>query len=170
MITSIDDKVSCGGVIMDSVYSDLNGKRLLVLGAARTDSQIVSAAKELGVYTIVTDNHENWDEAPAKKIADEAWNISWSDLPALIKKAKDRRVDGVLAGYSEFRVNYAIKLSRALGTFFYVTDENQLLITRDKLLFKETCRKFDIPVAKDYFVTAEMKQEDLDKIVVSQLC
>lgn len=150
---------------MDSVYSDLNGKRLLVLGAARTDSQIVSAAKELGVYTIVTDNHENWDEAPAKKIADEAWNISWSDLPALIKKAKDRRVDGVLAGYSEFRVNYAIKLSRALGTFFYVTDENQLLITRDKLLFKETCRKFDIPVAKDFFVTAEMKQEDLDKIV-----
>ena len=146
------------------MFEDLKGKRLLILGATRDECQIVDAARELGVYTITTDNHENWDDAPAKKVSDEAWNISWSDIPALKEMAQQRGVDGVIAGFSEFRTNCAIKLSRELGTHFYITDEDQLAITRDKLLFKSICRKYHVPVAKDYYVTAEMKQEDLDKI------
>ena len=46
----------------------LTGKRLLILGCSQDECQIVEAAKELGVYTVTTDNHENWDDAPAKKI------------------------------------------------------------------------------------------------------
>ena len=146
-------------------YEDLRGKRLLILGATELECQIVDAAREMGIYTITTDSNENWDDAPAKKIADEAWNISWSDIPALKEMALNSRVDGVIAGYSEFRTNCAIKLSRELGTTFYITDEDQLAITRDKLLFKSICRQYGVPVAKDYYVTAEMKAEDLEKIV-----
>ena len=87
------------------MYEELKGKRLLILGCSQDECQIVEAARELGVYTITTDNHENWDDAPAKKIADEAWNISWSDIDALKEKALMRNVDGVIAGYSEFRTN-----------------------------------------------------------------
>lgn len=146
------------------MYEDLKGKRLLILGCSQDECQIVEAAKELGVYTITTDFHEDWDDAPAKKISDEAWNISWSDIPALTKKAIERKVDGVLAGYSEFRTNCAIKLSKELGTSFYIVDEDQLAVTRDKLLFKSVCRQNNVPVAKDFYVTAEMKQSDLDAI------
>lgn len=146
------------------MYEDLKGKRLLILGCSHAECQIVKAAQEMGVYTITTDYHENWDDAPAKKISDEAWNISWSDVLSLKEKALERKVDGVIAGYSEFRTNFAIKLSRELGTHFYITDEEQLAVTRDKLLFKSTCRNYGIPVAKDYYVTKEMKQIDLDKI------
>lgn len=146
------------------MFEDLKGKRLLILGCSRDEYQIVEIAKEMGVYTIATDNHENWDDAPAKKIADEGWDISWSDISALKEKALERKVDGVIAGYSEFRTNCAIKLSRELGTHFYITDEEQLALTRDKLLFKAVCRQNGVPVAKDYYVTAEMKQEDLDAI------
>ncbi len=146
------------------MYEDLKGKRLLILGATQDECEIVNAAHSLGVFTITTDNHDNWDDAPAKKISDEAWNISWSDISALKHKALQNHVDGVIAGYSEFRTNCAIQLSRELGTIFYIQDENQLAITRDKLLFKKICRDYNVPVAKDYFVTAEKKQEDLDKI------
>lgn len=146
------------------MFDELKGKKLLILGATRDECQIVDAAREMGVYTITTDNHENWDDAPAKKISDEAWNISWSDIETLREQAKKEKVDGVIAGYSEFRTNCAIQLSRELGTSFYITDEQQLAITRDKLLFKSICRQYGVPVAKDYYVTAEMKEEDLAAI------
>lgn len=147
------------------MFDELKNKRLLVLGCSQSECQIVRAAQKMGVYVITTDNHENWDDAPAKKIADEAWNISWSDISALKQKCQERAVDGVIAGYSEFRTNCAIKLSRELGTHFYIEDEEQLAVTRDKLLFKNVCRQHNVPVAKDYYVTAEMKQSDLDAIV-----
>lgn len=147
------------------MYEDLKGKRLLILGATRDECEIVNAARELGVYTITTDNHEDWDDAPAKKVSDEAWNISWADIPVLKEAAVKAKVDGVIAGFSEFRTNCAIKLSRELGTSFYIHNEDELAITRDKLLFKSICRKYGVPVARDFFVTAEMKQEDLDQII-----
>ena len=147
------------------MYEDLKGKRLLILGASPNECEIVAAAKEMGVYTITTDNHENWDDAPAKKVSDEAWDISWADIPALKEKAVARNVDGVIAGFSEFWTNCAIRLSRELGTTFYIQSEDQLKITRDKLLFKRICRENHIPVAKDYYVTKEMRPEDLQAIV-----
>lgn len=146
------------------MFEDLRGKRLLILGCSQDECQIVEVAKELGVYTITTDNHENWDDAPAKKIADEAWDISWADIGALKAKAIESKVDGVIAGYSEFRTNCAIKLSRELNTNFYIEDEEQLAVTRDKLLFKSVCRQNNVPVAKDYYVSAEMKESELATI------
>ena len=81
---------------------DLKGKRLLILGAYRTEIEIINEAKKLGVYTIVTDNHTDWSLAPAKALADEAYDISWTDYDALEKICRERNVDGCLAGYSEF--------------------------------------------------------------------
>ncbi len=146
------------------MFEDLKGKRLLILGCSMDECQIVKIAQDMGVYTITTDNHTNWDDAPAKKISDEAWDISWSDIDLLKEKAIECKVDGVIAGYSEFRTNCAIKLSRELGTSFYIVDEDQLAVTRDKLLFKSVCRENGVPVAKDFYVTKEMKQSDIDAI------
>lgn len=134
---------------------DLKGKTLLVLGATRDDCQIVTAAQKMGVYVIVTDLHTDWKDSPAKYIANEAWNISWSDIELLKNKSLKNCVDGVMAGYSEFRIENAIKLSKALGTKFYVDDQNVLNKTFDKRLFKEICKKYDVPVIKDYNIASE---------------
>ena len=146
------------------MFEELKGKKLLVLGATRDECQIIDAAHEMGVYVITTDNHTDWDDAPAKNIADEAWDISWSDIETLKQKAIESKVDGVIAGYSEFRTNCAIKLSRELGTSFYISNEDQLAITRDKLLFKSICRQYHVPVATDYNVSKDIRQEELDRI------
>ena len=98
----------------------LKGKKLLILGCTVDEFQIIDAAKGMGVYTIVTDNHMDWSQAPAKYRADEAWDISWSDVTTLKEKALLSGVDGVMAGYSERRIECAIKLCRELKKPFYV--------------------------------------------------
>ncbi len=65
--------------------NNLFGKKLLILGAYNSEIEIVNCAHEMGLTTIVTDNHTDWNFAPAKYVADEAWNISWSDIDTLEK-------------------------------------------------------------------------------------
>ncbi len=127
----------------------LKGKKLLILGAYVTEIEIVSEAQKMGVYVIVTDSHENWDDAPAKKVADEAWNISWSDIEMLSQKCISENVDGIMAGYSERRIHYAQQLSLALGKPFY-SNEAKLDVIIDKLLFKQACIDSGVTVPKAY--------------------
>lgn len=123
--------------------------KILVLGATSNEISIVERIQAMGMYAIVTDYHTDWHNSPAKCVADEAWNISWSDIPALKNKCIECGVKGVLAGYSEFRVSSMIDLCEALHLPCYI-NRQQLEITRDKLKFKNFCRQFSIPVVPDY--------------------
>ena len=119
-------------------------KKLLVLSSYYTEVEAVKRAKALGYYTIVTDNHTDPYQTPAKFVADEAWNVSWTDIDALEAKCREVGVCGVLAGFSEFRVESMIRLCERLGLPCSLTLE-QLEITRDKDKFKRTCEKYGIP-------------------------
>lgn len=131
------------------MQSDVNGKKLLILGAYSSEIEIINAAKKMGVYTIVTDNHTDWRQAPAKYLADEAWDISWSDTQTLAKMCKKHNVDGCMAGFSERRIKYAKDLSTIMNFTFYA-DGADLDIITDKLKFKEACIKNGITVPKSY--------------------
>ncbi len=124
-------------------------KKILILGANNTETTIVNAAKEMGVYTIVTDNHDDWDLSPAKKHADEAWNVSWSDIDTLEDLCRKNAVSGVIAGFSEFRVDCMIQLCERLHLPCSIT-KDQLEITRDKKKFKELCRQYDLSCIHEY--------------------
>ena len=50
----------------------LQGKKLLILGAASNVITLVERAQSMGIYVIVTDYYIDWEKAPAKKIANEA--------------------------------------------------------------------------------------------------
>ena len=128
--------------------TSLSGKKLLILAGSPHEVDLVRRAKELGVYTIVTDYY-NLEISPAKKLADEYWDISWSDIDVLEKKCKEAGINGITAGYSEIIVDCLIQLCNRLGLPCYITKE-QLEITRDKILFKEECRKNGVPVIKEY--------------------
>lgn len=144
----------------DCVLDGVKGKRLLVLGASASEVSLVERAKEMGVYVIVTDNHLDYGLAPAKRVADLAWDLSWSDIDALEKACRDACVDGVVAGYSEFRVENLIKLCDRLSLPCYCTME-QLDVTRDKVKFKEACRRYGIPTVKEF-----ASPEDVDEFPV----
>lgn len=129
--------------------NNLIGKKLLVLGATPNEIPLVKRAQELGIYVITTDYNKDYTLSPAKNVSDECWDISWSDLDTLQKKCIESGVNGITAGFSEIRVENMIKLCERLGLPCYITKE-QLAITRDKILFKETCRKYGIPTIKEY--------------------
>lgn len=126
----------------------LRNKKLLILVGGPNLVTLVERAKELGIYTIVTDYYST-DRSPTKLVADEYWDISWEDLDTLEKKCRDEHVDGITTGYSESPVGCCIELCRRLGLPCYCTEE-QLLLTKDKVLFKNECRRNGVPVVKEY--------------------
>jgi len=127
------------------MYENLKGKRLLIIGSDGADAEIVKTAKSMGIYTICADGKPCSIETPAKRIADEAWTVDYYRTDELAEMAKTAHVDGVLAGYSEFRVIAAIRVAEKLGLPAYTTEEI-LNITRHKRRFKETCRKYGVKV------------------------
>lgn len=139
--------------------NSLKGKKLLVIGGDVNDINIINTAHEMGVYVIATDRNTDYMKSPAKAIADEAWDIDYGDIQAVAKKCKEENVDGVMAGYSEFRVLSAAKISELIGTPFYATPE-QIEITRSKRTFKDLCTRFGVPVAKDYCYSYPITEEE----------
>lgn len=135
----------------------IKGKKLLVLGASVDEIALVTRAQELGVYVIVTDYYTDTNISPAKLIANEAWNVSWSDIDELESRCKEFGVNGVTAGYSEVRVDMLIQLCERLGFPCYITSE-QLATTRDKVKFKNVCRKNGVPVVKEYASVDEVDE------------
>lgn len=125
-------------------------KKLLILGATYSELTIIERARAKGIYTIVTDNNTDYSKSPAKYVADEAWDISWSDIDTLTEKAKNVSIDGVLAGFSEFRVESMIKLCARLNLPCTLTLE-QLEVTRDKIKFKKLCKSYGIDCISEYY-------------------
>lgn len=140
--------------------SDLEGKRLLFLGATGLMCTAVETAKRMGIYTIVTDYYPN---AVAKSIADRKYDVSTTDIDALERLARDERVDGVFTGFSDVNLYSAQALCQRLGLPFYATRE-QLDMTTNKLRFKEMCRRHEVPTVKQYELDARCLPEHLEKI------
>lgn len=120
-------------------------KKILVLGASRLEAEIVECAQDMGFYAIVTD-YNKLEDSPAKAVADESWDISWSDINALTNKCKEANINGVIAGFSDRRAYCAAKLSKALGLTYYA-DGAKLDQIYDKRNFSTICEQsgFDVP-------------------------
>jgi len=140
------------------MYEHLKGKKLLIIGSA-IEEEIVKAAHEMGIYTIVADNVTDRKIARAKVISDEAWDISFFDTDELADRCRKAGVEGVFAGYGEFRVIAASRLAKALGLPYYASEE-QIELTRNKNSFKKKCMEYDIPVPQSYCKNGVMTPEE----------
>ncbi|NLL56079.1 MAG: hypothetical protein GX242_02575, partial [Clostridiales bacterium] len=83
----------------------LKGKKLLILGGPALACDIVEKAKELGVYTIVTDWYEP-NKSPAKLIADQYAMVSTADIDSLASFIKENKVDGVITSFIDSTLPY----------------------------------------------------------------
>ena len=143
--------------------NNLKGKKLLIVSSDGSDRALVNAARELGLYVICCDKYDA-TRSPTKAMADESWDIDYSQTELVAEKCKEAGVDGVIAGYAENRVDAACKISKAIGKPFYATEE-QLDLTRNKVLFKELCEKYGIPTPHNYKLSFPITKEQLDSIV-----
>jgi carbamoylphosphate synthase large subunit len=132
-----------------------------MLGDNISSTAILQIAKRLGAYTIAVDNNPDSD---IKKIADKSYSVSTADIDGLVKLAKSENINAVMAGVSEFNIEKALTVSELLGLPFYTTRE-QWNTMSNKENFKEVCRKFNIPVADEFYLNAEFTKSDLEKIM-----
>lgn len=130
---------------------DLKGKKLLVLAGADVHVKVVKAAKELGVYTIVTD-YLALEDSPAKQIADEYWNLSITAVDDIVAKCKEEKVDGVLAFCIDPAQMPYQQICEKLNLPCYGTKE-QFDILTDKHLFKDYCLSCGVGIIPEYTVS-----------------
>lgn len=126
--------------------------RILVLGGKPIGScELVDYAHTQEAYVIVAD-YLPVEESPAKQLADECWDVSTADLDALEAKCRASGVTAVMAGVHEFNIEKSIELCERLGLPAYCSSA-QLDLCTDKARFKEACRSFCLPVAREYSET-----------------
>lgn len=128
--------------------NSLKGKKLLIFGGNALICDIVNVARNMGIYTIVTDWYDP-KQSVAKLISDEAWDVSTKDYDELIARIKKDRIDGVLTGFADSYLLPYQHLCEINGLPCYATKE-QFEWTMDKNMFKEKCRKYGVPVVPEY--------------------
>lgn len=139
------------------------GKKLLIVSSDGADRALLKAGRELGLYIVCCDRYTDYTISPTKAMADEAWDLNYKQTDLVAKKCMEIGIDGVIAGYSEERVDAACKISKAIGRPFYATQE-QLDLTRNKVFFKELCEKYGIPTPHNYKLSIPLVDEQVDAV------
>lgn len=122
---------------------------VLLLGGKPIGSvEIARYVKSRGDRLIVAD-YLPTEQSPAKRLADEVWDVSTDDIELLEAKAREAGVDAVMVGVHGFCIECGIELSGRLGLPFWCTSE-QWKACEDKPAFKRLCRNFGIRVAREF--------------------
>lgn len=123
-------------------------KKILILGGASVHCKLVEAAKNLGCYTIVTDYLIN---SPAKRIANESWNLNIMDVDLIVNKCIDEKIDAVISGWIDPCQKPYNEICERLKLPCYGTAE-QFRILTDKNAFKNFCKECNIDTIPQYSV------------------
>ena len=121
-------------------------KKLLIIAGARVHCKVVEAAKEMGIYTIVTDNLEN---SPAKLIADQKLMYNIFDIEELVEFGAKNNIDGVLDFCIDPAQKPAQQIAERLGLPTFGTQKQVLALT-DKNCFKKLCVDNGVDIIPEY--------------------
>jgi biotin carboxylase len=86
-------------------------KKIMILGGGKIQTPIIEKINQLNYQSIVVDFDSN---APGMQIASTSLLISTNDTEAILLKAKELEIDGILTT-SDFPVNVVAKVSLELG-------------------------------------------------------
>ena len=141
-------------------------KKILILGGRPIGSvELTKRCQERGLFTIVSD-YLSVDNSPAKRIADESWNISTNEVDVLVEKCLEEKVDGVLTAVHEFNIRRMLDLCEKLNLPCYC-NKNTWKYCDSKLEFKKLCYDSGIEVAQKYdFITAVNQLEKSSNPVI----
>lgn len=129
---------------------DIKNKKLLVLGGMLISCEIIHKAKEMGCYVVVAD-YNKVEDSPGKQIADEHFEISVTDVDAVVELIRREKIDGVIVGFNDMLLPYYADICRKSGLPAYGTKE-QFEIFTNKDRYKKICRQFNVPTVEEYYV------------------
>ncbi len=123
-------------------------KKLLILGGSRYIIPVIETAHKLGIYVITCDYLPN---NSAHKYSDEYCNISIIDKEAVLKFAKEKKIDGIISFACDPGVVTASYVAEKLGLPFQGSYESTCIL-QDKGLFRKFLEDngFNVPRSKRY--------------------
>lgn len=128
-------------------------KKVLILGANPETVSLIKRAKEMGLYTIVTDNNP---KAFAKVYADKAYDVNAVDVEELAEIAIKENVNGILVGVAESLLPAYYELCKKLNMPCYSTlDKFEVMINKE--YFKNCCRNYGVPTIEEYSIDQKEK-------------
>ncbi|MBE7048377.1 MAG: hypothetical protein E7393_03270 [Ruminococcaceae bacterium] len=122
-------------------------KKILILGGANLHCKLVKAAKEMGLYTIVTDYIEN---SPAKIMADKSYMLDIKDVDGIVKMCKEEKIDAVISTHLDPCQRYYYQICKELNLPCYIGNWEQVFTLTDKDAFKACCQKYGVDVIPTY--------------------
>lgn len=125
---------------------DLKGKKLLILAGAGVHNKVVRTAREMGIYTIVTDY---LPDSPAKELADESWMLNITDVDEIVKKCKAEHIDGVMNFCIDPAQKPYLEICERLNLPCIGTRKTFDILT-DKRKFKDYCVEHGVDVIPEY--------------------
>ncbi len=87
-------------------------KKILMLGGSMQQIPAIRAAKAMGLYTVTCDY---LPENPGHQYADEYYNVSTTDMEAVLELAKKLQIDGIVAYASDPAAPTAAYVSEKMG-------------------------------------------------------
>lgn len=130
------------------------------MGGINLACEIVETAKEMGVYTLVTDY---LPDSPAKKLADEALMLSTVDVDTIVDFCKENKIDGVFTNFIDAMLPYCQQVCEKLNIPFYLTPEQiEQYGIKDK--FKQLCIENNVGAPKRFYIDPENPEKDIDKV------
>lgn len=136
---------------------NLKGKTVLLLDGTVHMIPILKRAKELGIKTIIANFYEP-EKAKAKFYSDEFEVIDITNAEEMKNMMLKHHVDGILQGCTDSHLPYYHSLCQIMGFPCYGTLEQFQLCT-DKAKMKNVCRKYGVPVTKEYSITSFSEEE-----------
>lgn len=123
-------------------------KKLMLLGGMRYLLPVIEAAHKLGIYVITCDYLPN---NIAHKYSDEYQNISILDKEAVLDKARELKIDGILSFACDPGVTTASYVAEKLN-LPCAGSYKSISILQNKSKFRKflTENNFNVPVAKGY--------------------
>lgn len=122
-------------------------KKILLLGGSAQQVIAIQTAKELGYYTVLCDF---LTDNPGQYEADKFYLVSTTDKDAVLKVAKDEKVDGVLAYASDPAAPTAAYVAEKMGLPTNPYKSVETLCNKDKFRKFLYENGFNTPVAKGY--------------------
>jgi len=135
-------------------------KKLMIMGAGIYQVPLIKAAKEMGIYTIAVSIPGKY---PGFAYADEVLHINTVDAEAVLKAARERKIDGICTAGTDVAVMTIGRVNDELG--LSGISYNAAKIACDKVLMKQCYEEHGVRTAryrKVYFnENVEEKIKDL---------
>ena len=119
-------------------------KKLLILGSMHEFCELAAHAKQRGIYTIVCDGYA---DGPAKKLADESYDIDPRNTDEIAALCKRLGVDAAFGTFSDLLAECLVDICAKAGLPCYAQPD-RFSILRDKTKMNRMFDELGIPVPK----------------------